>query len=78
MRFWVPWGVAAVVVLIAAALQVRHALDAAACQSQDLLMLCSGPLDRWVLPATVLAAGALVVLAITRVRRRLPIASAGS
>ncbi len=48
--------------LVALAWQVRYAEETAACARDPRLIVCCGPLDSWVLPATLLIGLALVAL----------------
>jgi len=57
---WIGWGVALALVLIALGLQVNYARDIWQCSQSDLLVLCSGPLADWLMPATV-ALGLILV-----------------
>lgn len=60
----IGWAIAAVLVTIALGWQALYELDIRQClrDSRNLLVLCMGPLDPWVLPLTVV--GALVLAGI--------------
>lgn len=50
------------VVVIGLAWQVAYANGIRECADTDLLLLCAGPLDPWVLPVTVGIAMALIAV----------------
>lgn len=58
---WVGWAGVLAVIVLSLGWQVADANQRAACLVNDKLILCAGPLDPWVLPASVVAGLALII-----------------
>ncbi len=63
------WAVGAALVVIALGWQVLYEIGVQDCLNNPLLLLCSGPLDAWVLPVTLVAATLLLVAGVWRPMR---------
>lgn len=55
------WAAGVALVAIAIAWQVLYERGVQDCLKSPLLVICSGPLDAWVLPVTLTAAALLLV-----------------
>jgi hypothetical protein len=59
---WIAWAGALVAVVLGLAWQVAYTNGIRDCADTDLLILCAGPLDPWVLSVLVSIAMVLIVI----------------
>ena len=67
---WIVWALALAAILVGLAWQVVDAEARVRCAVDERLVLCSGPLDVWVLPASMILGLFLVGLAAWRLIAR--------
>lgn len=67
---WIAWALALAALLVGLGWQVVDAEARIRCAMDERLVLCSGPLDAWLLPASIILSLSLVGLGAWRLIAR--------